>query len=470
MQSEAETRHSTQRKALALNRDEGRYGTFAEIGAGQEVARWFFQVGGASGTVAKTMSAYDMVFSDAIYGPAKQYVSRQRLLTMLDHEYDLLLERLDATRGERSHFFVYANTVKARGYQGRGDCHGWMGVRFQTEPRGAANEIIVHVWLNDPSNLSQQEALGIFGVNLIYAAMYHFSDPRLIITSLVDGLTPKRIEIDMLEFRGPAFEELDNYWVNLELVRRQYTSSAIFAPNREILQASELLYLHPLIVCRGSFRPVMSSVLEMLNHGKEKFAEMVEDQDECLEIMEISIKNLREGEVFDSDDYLARIDLLNQLGKTVMVSNRPQFHRLAAHLRRNTKKNIGLVLGAPLLKEIFEQRYYEDLDGGLLEACGRLFKRDLTLFVYPVIDPQTGILQTASSIEIPENLRHLLTYLLHTGSIRELEVADANLLGDKQSEIAAAIARGESGWESWVPEQVATTIKKKGYFGWPSRS
>ena len=466
MSTEFETLHSTQRKALALNRDASRYGTFAEIGAGQEVARWFFQVGGASGTVAKTMSAYDMIFSDEIYGSARPYVSRKRLLTMLDHEYDLLVQRLGDIRGERSNFFVFANTVKARGYRGRGDCHGWMGIRFQTEPLGEPNEIIVHVWLNDPSNLSQQEALGIFGVNLIYAAMYHFLDPRLIMTTLVDGLSAERIEIDMLEFRGDAFRGLDNHWVNLELVRRQYTSSAIFAPNREILQAAELLYRNNLVVCRGSFRPVLSSVLDMVELGKRAFMSSLPEQETSLEIMEISLKNLREGEEFDSEDYLARIDLLNELGKTVMISNRPQFHRLAAHLRRNTKKSIGLVLGAPLLQEIFDERYYEDLDGGLLEAFGRLFKRDLTLFVYPVIDPKTKTLLTASNIEVPESRGHLLHYLLESRSICELPSTGKELHGDKQSEVACAIAEGGSGWERWVPDLVATRIKQFGYFDW----
>jgi hypothetical protein len=467
---ESEARDSTYRKALALNRDDSRYGTFAEIGAGQEVARWFFRVGGASGTVAKTMSAYDMVFSDMIYGPAEQYVSRKRLLTMLDHEYELLINRLGPTRGNRTSFFAFANTVKAKGYKGMGNYRAWMGIRFQSTPETPANDVIVHVWLHDSSHLTQQEALGIFGVNLIYGAGYHFSDPRHIITTLMDGLSSERIEIDMLEFRGPIFESVDNRWVNLELVRRRYTSSAIFKSDKTVLQASELLYKRPVLVCRGSFRPVFNSTLDMVELGRDAFRENLDKEDQPLEIMEISLNNLREGEVFDSEDYLARIDLLSQIGKTVMVSNRPAFHSLAAHLRRNTQKTIGLVLGAPLLEEIFDARYYEELDGGLLEAFGRLFKRDLKLYVYPVLESVTGKIKTARTISIPAHLQHLLSYLLEGGSIVEIPVKDAEVsLSDSVTDVAAKIGSGDTEWEKTVPQRIVKRIKDKHYFGWTEK-
>jgi hypothetical protein len=205
----------------------------------------------------------------------------------------------------------------------------------------------------------------------------------------------------------------------------------------------------------------------MVQRGREVFQEQINDDQECLEIMEISLNNLREGEAFDTADYLARIDLLNKLGRTVMVSNRSQFHSLAAHLRRNTKKKIGLVLGAPLLKEIFDEKYYDGLEGGLLEASGRLFKRDLTLFVYPVLNPETGVVETARTITIQEKFQYLLTYLLHTKAIQALEMEEIAMQGDQQGEIAAAVSAGKTGWERWVPELVAQTIKDQGYFGWP---
>jgi len=465
---ENEARHATHKKALAINRDESRYGTFAEIGAGQEVARWFFRVGGAASTVAKTMSAYDMTFSDAIYGPAEQHVSRQRLITMLDHEYHLLIERLGSKRGERSSFFVFANTVKAKGFRGEGNYHGWMGVRFQAQPGGSANDVIVHFWLHDQSNLDQQEALGIFGVNLLYGSAYHHHDPKLIIQELMDGLNPERIEIDMLEFRGSTFNGLDNQWVNLELVKRRYTSSAIFAPDQTVHQAAELLYRRPVIVSRGSFRPIFKGSLDMVHQGVQRFRQIIpEEAGEPLEIMEISLTNLRDGESFDTADYLARIDLLSQLGKTVMVSNRPEFHSLAAHLRRNTKKPIGLVLGASLLEEIFDERYYENLDGGLLEAFGRLFKRDLTLFVYPVIESHTNRVKRAKDIIIPKNLSHLLSYLLHCQSIIDLEVPEKEVtIVDKQIDVVTLIANNDHSWEKLVPEAVFKRIKERGYFGY----
>jgi len=465
---ENEARHNTAKKAITINRDESRYGTFAEIGAGQEVARWFFRVGGAASTVAKTMSAYDMTFSDAIYGPAEQYVSRKRLITMLDHEYDLLLERLGEKRGDRNSFFVFANTVKAKGFRGEGNYHGWMGVRFQAQPGGEANDVVVHCWLHDSSNIDQQEALGIFGVNLLYGASYHHHAHELIIEELMDGLDPERIEIDMLEFRGPAFGNLDNQGVNLELVKRRYTSSAIFAPDQTVHQAAELLYRRPIIISRGSFRPVFKGSLDMVSRGIEKFTKILpEGVGEPLEIMEISLTNLRDGELFDSHDYLARIDLLRQIGKTVMVSNRPEFHSLAAHLRRNTNKPIGIVLGSSLLEEIFDERYYENLDGGLLEAFGRLFKRDLTLFVYPVIESHTGRIKRARDIVIPKKLNHLLSYLLHCQSIVDLDMKDDDVvIVDRQIDVVSQIAQNDHSWEKLVPEPVLKRIKEQGYFGY----
>jgi hypothetical protein len=468
MMDESQQRLSTQRKALTLNRDHSRYGTFAEIGAGQEVARWFFRVGGAAGTVAKSMSAYDMIFSDSIYGTSPQYVSRQRLNKMLEHEYKLLDERLNNVRGEATHFFVYANTVKAISYLGSSsDSHGWMGVRFQSHPRGQPNDVIMHVWMHDRSNVLQQEALGIIGVNLIYGCLYHHDKPDFVVSSLLDDLDRERIEVDMIEFKGPDLNKMNNQGINLELVRQRLTSSVVFAPDRSNHQASEILYKRPILIERGKFRPVTKVNLEMMEAGKRQFLkELPSGEAEPIEIMEISVQNLLGQDDFDQADFLARIDILNEIGKTVMISNRPEFHRLAAHLRRNTKKPIGIVLGLPLLREIFDEKYYQELDGGLLEAFGRLFKRDLCLFTYPILAAGMGEVVNASAMKINPHLGHLLSHLLDTKSIIDIETDSPLIRFSSSQQVTDKIAQGDKSWEEMVIPKVATIIKDRGYYGY----
>jgi len=239
---------TTNRKALTINLDEPRYGTFAEIGAGQEVARVFFQAGGASGTIAKTISAYDMTFSDAIYGKAPRYVSRERLGLMLDHEYDLLNERLSAQRGDRTTFFAFADTVAARNFKGTNEAHGWMGIRFQTEPGGPPSEVVLHVRMWDKENVLQQQALGIIGVNLIYGALYYTADPRKLVASLLDNLSADRIEVDMLKLSGPAFNNVDNRLMSLLLVQFGLTNAVMFGPDGDVLQPSEVLHHKAILV------------------------------------------------------------------------------------------------------------------------------------------------------------------------------------------------------------------------------
>src|SRR6202040_1957595 len=230
----------TNKKALQINLDTKRYGTFAEIGAGQEGARRFFQVGGGAGTIAKTMSAYDVTFSDAIYGPAHRYVSRKRLQRMLDHEYDLLLERLDAKLGSERTFFCFADTVAARSFKQHNESHGWLGVRFQTQPRSEPSQIIIHVRMLDEANVDQQEALGVIGVNLLHGAFYH-SQPAKLISSLQENLAPGRIEVDMIKFSGPAFH-VDNRLMSLQLVSQGLTNAVMFTADGETVQPADVFY------------------------------------------------------------------------------------------------------------------------------------------------------------------------------------------------------------------------------------
>src|SRR5580700_5889205 len=333
---------STHQKALQINLDPNKYGTFAEIGAGQEVARWFFRVGGASGTIAKSISAYDMIISDAIYGHADRYVSRQRLETMLDHEYSLLLERLKDKRGATTRFFAFADTVVARSYSQQNDAHGWLGLRFQTDPGQEPSQIIVHVRLWDKENLAEQEALGIVGVNLVHGGMYLHSNPSALISSLVDNIGAERIEVDMIQLCGPAFAHVDNRLMALQLVQNGLTNAALFTADGQVIQPADALYKKCILVERGSFRPVTKVTMDMLRCAQADFVQEPNVKgEEVLTLMEMTLKNLTDGDKIDHQDFLDRVDILGALGKTVLISNFGEYHRLAAYFFRYTKKMIA---------------------------------------------------------------------------------------------------------------------------------
>jgi len=458
----------TDQKALQINLDPGKYGTFAEIGAGQEVARWFFRVGGAAGTIAKTISAYDMLVSDAIYGPCERYVSRQRLQSMLEHEYALLLERLDVKRGDSTRFFVFANTVAARSYSRQDEAHGWMGAKFQTAPKSEPSEILIHVRMLDRENLQEQEALGIIGVNLIYAACCYHTDPETIIASLIDDLTRERIEVDTIKFAGPAFQNVDNRLMSLQLVTQGLTDSAMFTAAGEVVQAADVLYKRPILVERGSFRPVTKVTIDMLNCAQAQFVQEPQSQgEEIVVLMEMTLRNLTgEAGVIDHKDFLDRVDLLGSLGKTVLISNYARYFRLASYLSRYTKKMIGIAMGVPSLREVFEEKYYTDLEGGILEAFGRLFKNDLRLYVYPYQDPASGSIITADNLRVAPHLRHLYSYLLENHFIQSIADYNDAFLPIFSREVLAKIQTGDSAWEIMVPPQVARIIKERKLFGY----
>ncbi len=461
---------ATEQKALQINLDPNKYGTFAEIGAGQEVARWFFRVGGAAGTIAKTISAYDMLVSDAIYGPSDRYVSRQRLQSMLDHEYALLLERLGAKRGASTRFFAFANTVAARSYSRHDEAHGWMGVRFQTAPQSDPSDMIIHVRMLDTENVQEQEALGIIGVNLIYAACCYFADPQTVIASLMDNLSRDRIEVDMIKLTGPAFQKVDNRLMALQLVTQGLTDSAMFTAAGEVVQAAEVLYKKPILVERGSFRPVTKVTIDMLSCAQAQFVQEPQARgEEIVVLMEMTLRNLTgDAGVIDHKDFLDRVDLLGSLGKTVLISNYARYFRLASYLSRYTKKMIGIAMGVPSLREVFEEKYYTDLEGGILEAFGRLFKNDLRLYVYPFQDPTTGSIITAGNLQVAPHLRHLYSHLLDNHLIHSIRDFNDAFLPIFSREVLAQIQSGDSAWEIMVPPQVAHIIKERRLFGYRS--
>ena len=456
---------ATNQKALEINLDKSKYGAFIEIGAGQEVARWFFRVGGASGTIAKTMSAYDMTVSDAIYGPCERYVSKPRLQSMLTREYDLLLERLEPKRGSDTRFFVFADTVAAKSFSRKEDAHGWLGVRFQTEPKGPISQVIIHVRLLDPENLQEQEALGIIGVNLIHAAMFHHDSAETILESLLENLTVDRVEIDMIEFSGEAFKHIDNRVMALCLVQKGMTKATMFLANGEVVQPADILHKKCILVERGSFRPITKVTLDMLECAKSMFVQEPDvEGSEILVIMEMTLKNLLDQGKIDYQDFLDRVDTLASLGKTVLISNFGEYHRLAAYFFRYTKKMIGIVMGVPTLKEIFDERYYADLEGGILESFGRLFKNKLKLFIYPLLEKDSMALITADNLVVQNHLKHLYSYLIENNFIESIRGYDSKCLSIFSRDVLDKIRRCDNSWETMVPESVIEIIKSRGFF------
>jgi len=459
---------NVQQRALRINLDAKRYGTFAEIGAGQEVARCFFRAGGASGTVAKTMSAYDMAVSDAIYGPTERYVSRQRLCAMLDHEFNLLLERLDRTRGDRTAFFAFANTVATSSYKTRNDGHGWLGLRFQAEPRQAPSEVILHVRLLDKEAERQQEVLGIVGVNLIHACFYSAPDAARIVRELLEGLTWEHVEVDLIRFAGPVFAGVDNRLMALQLVQCGHTEAAMFRADGEAVQWGELLHKKPALVLRGSFRPVTLATLDLLERAQTAFAaDCRSGGADPVTLLEMTLRHLTTDDTIDHADYLERVDMLCALGRPVLISNFRRLHRLASYLARYTNQPLGLALGASKLREIFDESFYNETEGGLLGGLGHLFRNRSRLYVYPSLDVATGAVTTADNFTGPPALRHLLAHLRENGCLRPLEPGRAELLRLRSHDVLARIRAGAPGWSDEVPPAIAERIRARRLLGCP---
>lgn len=458
---------SPQKKALQINLNDQIYGTFAEIGAGQEVARHFFQAGRASHTVAKTISAYDMTFSDAIYGKEGRYVCQSRVLKMLDHEYALLLERLEQSRGQSTQFFAFADTVATSSQSTPNPrCHGWMGVRYQHKVSGSSNDIILHVRLLDSSRLQQQEALGILGVNLIYGAFYLADRPELFVTALMDSLGHGRLEIDVICFHGPDLKHIDNRLINLELVKQGLTEAILFAPNGEVAQISDTLFQRSVLVQRGTFRPVTNINIEILQKGlaqMKKQKQATADTSEPLVLFELTMHNLsqQQGDV-DAKDFLDRVDTLSALGHHVLVSNFYLFYQLKTYLRHCTDQDLVMILGASHLEKLFNPKYYSELPGGILEAFGRLFDPRTQIYVYPYKSEQ--LCTTASTYNPDSNLSHLYRHLLTNGHIADILGCDDVDTSIHARDVRNMLANKDKTWENLVPKAVRDLIQSRKLF------
>lgn len=466
--SERENTHNTLHKALEINLDNCKYGTIVEIGAGQEVARNFFRAGGAAGTIAKTMSAYDMQVSDDIYGAeeTKRYVSRNRLIKMLDKEYTAVTELLTPSRPKNTTFFSYAATVTAKSYLQKNECHGWVGIRLQLYREAAPSDVILHVRMLDNDGGAQQEALGVLGVNLIHSAFNYFTQPKKIIETLVDSLEPGRLEIDMIHFAGPYFEEIENRLMNLHLVHSNLTHAIMFSPKGEVQIPSELLYKKNVLVIRGSFMPLTKVHLDMTKCGQQYFSQIESiDGEKTLVLAELTMASLRVGDRIDDADFLARVDMLNTQGYTVMISNYLRYFRLRAYFRRYTKLQIGMILGISNLELIFDEEYYEGLEGGILEAFAKLFPDNTRLYIYPTKRAYKDELVTVHSFQPPEHIKYLYKHLLENGYLVGLENVDESLLEINLAQVLLGIKKGRGDWEDDVPESITEMIINKKLLG-----
>ncbi|MEY3855045.1 MAG: hypothetical protein RIS68_1059 [Bacteroidota bacterium] len=458
----------TKQKALKINLDRSIYGSFAEIGAGQDVAANFFKAGGASGTIAKTISAYDMAFSDAIYGEEEsgKYVCEPRLMKMLNREYKLLNVRLTETAAEKR-FFAFADTVSALNYQKTNESHGWIGLRFQLRPGGKFNDVVIHVNMLDNDNILQQQALGVIGVNLIYGCYFHHEDPERLLLSLLDDLSTDRIEIDMIRFEGPDFKEVDNRLMSLYLVKHGYTKAAVFGPDGNVMQPYDALAKRHIVAIRGRFRPVTNIFLDMLQKGVRQFEneEDVDDDKVCI-LSELTLRNLEDGaHRIDEKDFLDRVDILCSLGQTVLISNFHEYFKLVAYLSQFTKLRMALIMGMPNLEYIFDEKHYTEVPGGIISAFASLFGLKIKLYLYPTLD-ENGQVINLKMFKPETHLRGLMQYLMDNEKLADIKIYDEKLMSIRTDHVLDQIQKGPGDWENAVPESVVKQIKENALFGY----
>jgi hypothetical protein len=460
---------SIKRKALRINLDQTIYGTFAEIGAGQEVVRNFFQVGGASGTVAKAMSAYDMTFSDAIYGSegSGRYVSESRLKKMLHHEFGLLEERLHDHRYDKKKFFAFSNTCTTLNFKKDNDPHGWMGVRFQLKPHTEPNEVIIHVRLKGTDSLYQQRVIGGIGTNLLFACYWYYDQMDDFIESLLDNLSTDQAEIDMIRVTGPDFAGVDNRLLALELVKKNFTDATIFGASGEVYQPKDILYRKNILCLRGRFRPVTKVNEDMMRCGTEYFKQEVDNEDDLIVLSEITLNNLSGDGNFENKDFLDRADILCNLGHTVMISNCHKHDKLINYLDLCKPKSIGIILGILNIVELFNEKYYKNAEGELLHYFGEIFMRNTRMLVYPYQPEKDKPVVTTNNLKVSDSLKHLFDHLKQNKFLVDLDGYDKDVLHIFSPKVIQMIKSGEHGWEEMVPDTVADIIKENCLFEYP---
>ena len=463
-----ESRPSVQRKSLRINLNENIYGTFVEIGAGQEVARHFYRVGAASGTIAKSMSAYDKSFSDSIYGKEEdsRYVTQNRLDKMLTHEMNLLEKRISRKKYPNKFFFVYANTVATIDFVKKFKGHGWMGIKFQTDPNDDYSEIKLHLRFHQNEAKLQQESLGIMGVNLIYGAFYKHNEPLKLMKYLYDHIDDQSIEIDTINFSGPLFKDVDNRLISLELVRLGMTDAVVFDETGTNVLPAQVLYKKNILTLRGSYRPITKVNEEMFKKSLEAFLEEKGvEKENTIVLLEITLSNLRSAGDIDDSDYLDRAKLLCSLGHMVMISNFSEYYKLVKYLTSYTTKQLGLTMGVTNLVEIFDEKYYDDVKGGILEAFGNIFKNNMKIYLYPVLDKQKDTVIDSTNLKLEDNMKEFYKYFKVNDKIRDLEF-NKDYLNIFSKDVLKQIKNNTPGWEDKLPEGVSDLIIKKKMFGY----
>ena len=458
----------TEQKALEINLNDPIYGTFAEIGAGQEVARNFFQAGAAAGTIAKTMSAYDKTYSDAIYGPeeSNRYVCEARLYKMLEHEWNLMEERLSASRPDAT-FFVFADTVQAINYTRTIKGNGWLGLRFRLSPDGPVNDMVLHVKMLDTNNRLQQEAIGILGVNMIYACFYFNHDPEKMVRSLVDNIKD-RVSIDLLRINGDNFSYFDKRLISLYLIKHSLTRVTMFDTNKESIHPSEFLYRGSIMVIRGNFRPPTIVTEDVIHAGFNQFKQACKVPDDKLFLLLEMTKEYLTAETgkFDETDFLERADMLMALGHRVMISNCDHHEMLINYLSDYKLANVGIVIGVIELQKIIVDKYNQNQDGRLLTSFGELFSQNISVYVYPALDPDSNTMVTALNMQVPEKIRFLYHFLLDSKQIIPIEGYKAENLHIYPNDVLSEIRSGSDAWEKKVPAALVSLIRKKSLFGY----
>ncbi|OCB76112.1 nicotinate-nucleotide adenylyltransferase [Flavobacterium crassostreae] len=455
-------------KALRINLNENIYGTFAEIGAGQETVRHFFRAGGSSGTIAKAMSAYDKDFSDAIYGVEQdgRYVTESRLKKMLDSEGKLIEERLSREKHPNKMFFSYANTIATIDFAKQFKGHGWVGIRYQIEPDEDYNEIILHIRFKETDARLQQETLGVLGVNLIYGAFYKYNDPKRLLRYLYDHLDKDQLEIDTINFSGPRFAEVDNRLMSLQLVKNGMTDAVMFDPNGKNILPAAILYKKNILALRGSFRPVTKVNMDMYEKSLEMFIEENKvEKENTLVVFEITLSNLRSDGEIDERDFMDRAELLCSLGQTVMISNFQEYYKVVEYFSNYTKARMGLAMGVNNLVDIFDEKYYRHLSGGILEAFGKLFYRDMKVFLYPMSD-ENGQIINSNNLKVHPRMKELYKFFKFNGKVINIDNYDPETLEVFSREVLKMISNGKPGWEPMLPSGIAEIIKEHKLFGY----
>jgi len=455
-------------KALRINLNENIYGTFAEIGAGQETVRHFFRTGGSSGTIAKAMSAYDKDFSDAIYGAETdgRYVTEARLKKMLSHEVKLVEQRLKRDKHPSKMFFSYANTVATIDFAKQFKGHGWVGIKYQIEPDEDYNEIVLHIRFKETDARLQQETLGILGVNLIYGAFYKYNDPKKLLRYLYDHLDKDQLEIDTINFSGPRFADVDNRLMSLQLVKNGMTDAVMFDPEGKNVLPAAILYKKNILALRGSFRPVTRVNMDMYEKSLKMFLEENKvEKENTLVVFEITLSNLRSDGEIDERDFMDRAELLCSLGQTVMISNFQEYYKVVEYFSNYTKARMGLAMGVNNLVDVFDEKYYRHLSGGILEAFGKLFYRDLKVFLYPMKD-EDGVVINSENLKVHPRMKELYKFFKFNGKVVDITDFDEHDLEIFSREVLKMISKGKPGWESMLPQGIAELIKRDNLFGY----